>query len=315
MIAVHRACVVRIIIRMNLAELQFSHLRLVDALARNGSMSVAAQKIGLTQSAASHALARLRNQLQDPIFVRTSKGMQPTAYGMRVVASVEQALEALRIGLDKQLQFAPGKSKRTFNVFMSGVGQMLYLPRLLERLSVEAPEVTLCVHAVPPKNPGAMLESGEVDLAIGSFTTLIAGCRQKRLFRERYVCVARSDHPAFNRGMSVEAFRAVPHGLAEPSGYVEDLLNRWLARQKFRRTVKLRVPYFLAIPLVIARSDLLAIMTSRVADTFAQMLPLKVMQPPMKLPFVDSHLFWHERFHQDPANQWLRGVFVELFQD
>jgi DNA-binding transcriptional LysR family regulator len=160
-----------------------------------------------------------------------------------------------------------------------------------------------------------MLESGEVDLAAGSFTQLITGCRQKLLFRERYVCIVRKDHPEFKSGMTAEAFCKVPHVLAEPSGYIHERLDQWIAQQKVQRVVKLHVPYFLAAPLIIARSDMLAIVASRVAETYAEMLPLKIMPPPTKLPTYNSMLFWHERFHRDPANRWLRGVFTELFSN
>jgi DNA-binding transcriptional LysR family regulator len=294
--------------------LHLNQLRLVEALWRTGSLSEAADQIGVTQPAASHALGRLRRQLQDPIFVRTSEGMRPTPYGTRLATSVREALVALRSGLDRA-EFEPARSKRVFSVFMTGVGQVLFLPRLLKRLSVEAPEVTLRVRHVPAKAPHLLLESGEVDLAIGAFTSLIAGCRQRRLFRETFVCVVRRDHPAFANGMTSEAFQSVPHALAEPTGYVEDLLDQWLSRQKIRRVVKVHVPYFLALPHVVAQSDLLAFMSNRVAEAYAQILPLKIMQPPTRLPTYDSKLFWHERFHRDPANRWLRQLFVDLFSD
>lgn len=294
--------------------LHLNQLRLVEALWRTGNLSEAAHEIGITQPAASHALARMRRQLEDPIFVRTSDGMRPTPYGTRLATSIRDALQALRVGLDRT-RFEPVTSKRVFSVFMTGVGQVLFLPRLLKRLSVEAPGVTIRVRHVPAKAPHLLLESGEVDLAIGAFTTLISGCRQRRLFRERFVCVVRRDHPAFADGMTPEAFQSVPHALAEPTGYVEDLLDRWLSRQKAQRVVKLHVPYFLALPHVVAQSNLLAFMSNRVAEAYAQILPLKIMQPPTKLPTYDSKLFWHERFHRDPANSWLRDLFVDLFSE
>lgn len=300
---------------MHVGDLHFTQLRLVDALARNGNLSEAAEQIGLTQSAASHSLARLRQELQDPLFVRTSDGMRPTPYGARLAASVQDAMHALSAGLDQHPEFLPASSRRAFNLVMSDVCQMLYLPRLLARLSAEASGVTLRVRAVPEKSPHLMLESGEVDLAIGTLTRIIAGCRQKRLYRERYVCVVRKDHPAFEQGMTAEAFCKVPQALVDPRGYVHERLDRWLEQQKVRRTMKLQVPYFLALPMVIARSDLLAIMASRVAATYAEMVPLKIMPPPTKLPAYDTKLFWHERFHRDPANRWLRGLFLDLFGD
>ncbi|MGH9806692.1 MAG: LysR family transcriptional regulator [Terriglobia bacterium] len=300
---------------MHIGALHLNQLRLVDALARNGNLGEAAEQIGLTQSAASHALARLREELQDPIFIRTSEGMRPTPYGIRLAASVHDALLSLRAGLDRHPEFVPGTSSRTFNVIMSDVSQMLYLPRLLARLSAEAPGVTLRVRAVPAKAPHLILETGEVDLAVGTFTKLIAGCRQKRLYRERYVCVVRRDHPQFEQGMTVEAFCSVPQAAVDPRGYVHEQLDRLLAQQKMPRTAKLYVPYFLSLPLVIERSDLLVIMANRVAQMYAKMVPLKIMPPPAKLPAYDTKLFWHERFHRDPANRWLRGLYIDLFGD
>ncbi len=302
-------------IGMHIDALHLNQLRLVDALARNSNLGEAAEEIGLTQSAASHALARLREELQDPIFVRTSEGMRPTPYGIRLAASVRDALQSLRAGLERHPEFVPATSGRTFNVIMSDVSQMLYLPDLLPRLAAEAPGVSLRVRALPAKAPHLILESGEVDLAVGAFSRLIAGCRQKRLYREQYVCVVRRDHPRFLQGMTTEAFCSVPQALVDPRGYVHERLDRWLAQQKVPRTAKLHVPYFLSLPLVIARSDLLVVMASRVAKMYAETLPLKIMSPPVKLPTYDTRLFWHERFHRDPANRWLRSLYIELFSD
>lgn len=308
------ACI-GIMTAVHIDTLHLNQLRLVDALARNRSLGEAAEEIGLTQSAASHALARLRKVLQDPIFIRTSEGMRPTAYGMRLSASVHEAFASLRAGLDRHPEFVPATSTRTFNVIMSDVSQMLYLPELLSRISAQAPRVALRVHSLPLKSPHLMLESGEVDLAVGAFSRLIAGCRQKRLYRERYVCVVRRDHPEFIKGMSIDAFCRVPQAIVDARGYVHERLDRWLAQQKARRNVKLHVPHFLSLPLVLARSDLLVVMASRVAKAYAEVLPLKILPPPVKLPTYDPHVFWHERFHREPANHWLRNLYIELFGD
>ena len=300
---------------MDISALRLSQLRLVDALGSGVSLTEAARKTGLTQSAASHALARLRKELRDPLFVPTSEGMRPTPYGAELSASVREALQVLRTAFNRNSAFDPASSTRTFNVFMSSVGQIEYLPPLLERLASEAPRVSLRAHTIPASAAHLMLESGEVDFAVGTFTRLVAGCRQRRLFRERHVCVVRKDHPAFAKGMSVEAFRSVPHALAEQTGYIHEALDTWLKRQNLPRGVKLQVPYFLSLPLVIARSDLLGIMGSRFARIYAQMLPLKVMPLPIALPAYDIKLFWHKRFHNEPGGRWLRSLFVELFGD
>ncbi len=294
--------------------LRLTQLQLIDALARSGSLTDAAKQTGLTQPAASHALARLRRDLRDPIFVRTSEGMQPTPYGVRLAGAVQDALRVLRNGLDREADFDPVTSTRAFNVFMSDVGQLLYLPKLLAQLSQEAPNVTIRVRYPPPKSPHMMLESGEVDLAVGTFTALTSGCMQRRVYQSQYVCIVRKDHPAFVDGMTLEAFCNVPHAFADGSGYIHEVLERWLARHKLRRRVKLHVPHYLVLPLVIAKSDLLSIVASRVAAMFADILPLKVMPLPTKAPTYDIRLFWHERFHRDPANRWFRHFVLKTLR-
>ena len=293
-------------ISMHIGGLHLTHLQLIEALSRSGNLTEAAKEIGLTQPAASHALARLRRELQDPIFIRTTEGMRPTPYGTRLTTAVRAALDALRHGMDSQGDFDAPTSTRTFNLFMSDVGQLLYLPPLLTRLQTEAPGVTLRVRLVPAKAPHLLLESGAVDLAIGTYTTLISGCMQRKLLQDRYVCVVRRDHPAFAKGMTAEAFRDVAHALADASGYAHERLDRWLARHRVRRRIKLHVPHVLVLPLLIARSDLLAVMAERIARFFSEIVPLKIMPPPTKLPPYDVKLFWHERFHRDAANRWLR---------
>jgi DNA-binding transcriptional LysR family regulator len=300
---------------MRIGGLNLTQLQLIDALVGNGNLTDAARRIGLSQPAASHALAQLRRELQDPIFVRTAEGMRPTPYGTRLAAAVQDALKVLHEGLHREAEFRPSAARRTFNVFMTDVGQLLYLPALLARLSDEAPGVTLRVRPLPQKAPHLMLESGEVDLAVGTYTTLVSGCMQRRLYQSKYVCLVRRDHPAFSQGMTAEAFREVPHAIADGTGYVHELLDRWLARQKVRRTVKLHVPHYLVLPLVIARSDLLAITASRVAELFAEILPLKVLPLPIKGPTYDIKMFWHERFHREPANRWLRDFVSSTLKD
>lgn len=298
---------------MQIGSLQLTQLRLVEALSRHGNLTDAAKELGLTQPAASHVLGRLRRELQDPLFVRTSAGMRATPYGARLAQAVGDALQVLRDGLERRQDFDPGNAKRTFNIFMSDVGQLLYLPRLLARLANEAQGIALRVRTPPAKAPHSLLEDGEVDLAIGTFTSLVSGCIQKRLFQDRYVCVVRRNHPAFKEGMNPQAFTTTPYAIAEASGYVHEQLDRWLARHKMPRNVKLQVPHFLVLPLVVAQSDLIVIMAERIANVFASIVPLKIMPPPLRLPSYDVKLFWHERFHRDPASQWLREfVFSTL---
>jgi DNA-binding transcriptional LysR family regulator len=184
---------------------------------------------------------------------------------------------------------------------MSDVGQMVLLPRLLAFMKEEAPNASLRACPVPLEEPGGMLASGEVDLAVGYFTTLVGGFRQSVLFQESYSCVVRADHPDFAAGMSLEAFRVAPRAMADATGMSHAVMEHQLARHGIHGTPKLRVPQFMVLPLVIARSDLLVVMPSRLAETFASLVPLKVMTPPVSLPVFDIAVYWHERFNATPA--------------
>lgn len=300
---------------MHIGGLRFNQLQLIEALARTGNITDAAKHIGITQPAASHALARLRRAMRDPIFIRTSEGMKPTPYGERLAAAVHDATRLLEFGLDRSPEFDPARSTRTFNVFLSDVGQLLFVPKLLEGLAASAPHIGLRVRPLPPKAAHLMLESGEVDIAVGTFTNLITGCMQRRLYQGRYVCVVRKDHPAFRNGMTLDAFHSVPHAVADGAGYVHEALDRWLTRQKVQRQVKLNVPHYLVLPLIVAGSDLLAITAGRLAELFATMVPLNIMPLPMKLPGYDINVFWHERFHGDAANRWFRNFVASTLKE
>jgi len=300
---------------MHFGSLYISQLQVVEAVARTGSLTAAADELGMTQSAASHTLAKLRKELHDPLFVRTSGGMQPTPFGRRLAESSKFALQALNTGMSQHPDFVPRTSARTFNIIMSDVSQFLFLPALLARASSEAPHIVVRARPVPSKAPHVLLESGEVDLAVGAFTGFIVGCRQRRLYREQYACVVRRDHPLFRKGMSAEAFRKVPQAVVDPRGYVHEQLDHLLTQRDVPRKAKLHVPYFLSLLPVIRRTDLLLIMASRLAHAFAQMAPLEVLPPPIKLPTYNVSLFWHERFNRDAGNQWLRATYIELFGD
>lgn len=300
---------------MHIDDLHINQLKLVQAIERSGNLSDAAEEVGLSQSAASHALARLRKTFSDQIFVRTSEGMRPTPFGNRLVGAASDALQVLYTNLTQHPDFVPKTSRRTFKIILSDVSQFLYLPRLIDRMAKEAPGIVIRVRPVPMKAPHLLFESGEVDLAVGTFTRLIVGCRQRRLYREHYASVARKDHPLFREGMTPEAFSKVEQAIVDSRGYVHEQLDNLLTQQRMPRKVRLYAPYFLSLLPVIAGSDLLVVMAGRLAEAFSKLAPLQIMTPPTKLPAYNVTLFWHERFHRDPANEWLRRLFIELFSD
>lgn len=297
-----------------MSDLDVRQISLLAELARLRSVSAASHSVGLSQSAASHALAKLRKQLGDPLFTRTSHGIEPTPYGERLGIAASEALNALRAGIASNRPFDPSTTTRRFNFYMSDVGQMVMLPALLAYLAKEAPGATVRTWPVPLENAGAGLASGEVDLAVGYFTNLTSGFLQSVLFREHYVCVVRANHPRFRNGMSVEAFAATQHAIADATGMAHAIIDRYLARNRIRRADTLRVPAFSVLPMIAAKTDLLAIIPSRLADAFAAHARVRILPTPVPIPAFDISMFWHARYHHDPTIGWLRKVLVHLFR-
>jgi DNA-binding transcriptional LysR family regulator len=298
---------------MRLHDLDITQIRLLAELARLGSVSAASRRIGLSQSAASHALAKLRRQLGDPLFMRTSEGFKPTPYGEQLGQAASDALDRLAAGLASNHAFDPTASQKRFTFYLSDVGQVVLLPRLLNAVQKEAPGVVLRSAPIPLEDPAAALISGEVDLAVGFFTNLTTGFNQTLLFRERYVCVVRDGHPAFSNGMTLQAFKEARHAIADSTGMAHAVIDDHLARHRISRKDGVRVPGFHILPLIVAQSDLVAIIPERLADAVAAHAPIRVFDPPVHVPPYDIRMFWHERYQNDPASRWMRRQVVALF--
>ncbi len=295
-------------------DLDLTQVKLVAELLRLRSVSAASQSIGLSQSAASHALAKLRAQLGDPLFTRSGTGVEPTPYGERLGCAAQESLDVLRAGLASNRPFEPATSSKRFNIYTSDIGQMVFLPKLFAFLTEKAPHTTIRVMTVPLENPGQGLGSGEVDFAIGIFDNLTSGIMRSFVCPEHYVCVVRSDHPKFSKGMSLEAFRQAKHAIADATGMAHAVIDQILARHKIWRLDAMRVPQFHVLPMIIANSDLVAVVPNRLAQAFARSESIRIFPVPIAIPPVDINMYWHERYHHDPGNRWFREVFMELFR-
>lgn len=299
---------------MNIDNLEMMHMRLLAELVAVRSVSLAAQRVGLSQSAASHALAKMRKHLGDPLFTRVGTGIHPTPYGERLGLAAAEALTVIAAGLATNRPFDPLVSARNFNVYMSDIGQMVFLPKFLAHMKDEAPNTAIRSMPIPLINPGASLGTGEVDVAIGFFENLRAGFRQRLLFREHYVCVVSDRQSKFQSGLSLSAFQSAKHAIADSTGMAHSVIDRTLREQRIKRHVVLRVPGYHVLPTIIADTDLMVVMPSRLAIAFASYLPIKILRAPIALPTYDIRIYWHERFHQDPTNRWLRNAFIKLFR-
>lgn len=300
---------------MNITELDLNLLRVFDAIVTEGSVTVAGERIGLSQPAMSNALSRLRQLFGDPLFVRTPRGMRPTPFAQQLARPVRDALRLIQTALQQHAGFEPGTSNNTFRFYMSDIGEMVFLPGLLERIKRDAPAVKIDVVRIPIKDVHTALEAGELDLAVGFLPGLTTGMRQQPLFREHYVCMLRADHPAIGAKMSARQFREAAHVLVSYAGTGHQVIEETFSEEGLTERIAVRVPHFLVVPMILARTDLIVTVPSRVAAVFVQLGNFKVLALPVGMPSFEVRLHWHERFHQDPANRWLREVMAELYAE
>lgn len=300
---------------MKLADLDLNLLVAFDSVFRLRSMTAAADEVGITQPALSNAINRLRKRFRDPLFVRTSKGMAPTPAAMRMARALQEALALIRAVTAEVDAFDPATSTRTFSFAMSDIGERVLVPALLARCAALAPHVSLRVRQLPLEATREALESGAADLAVGYLPGLRGGLYQQRLFRERYVTIARGDHPRIGKELSLRQFAAERHALVVSPGTGHEAMQRRFAQGGLAERIALYVENFGAIPTVVASTDLLVTVPSRLARSYQQFVSLKVLQPPIRLPDFDVKQYWHERFNRDPANRWLRTQMAALFAE
>ena len=298
-----------------LETMDLNLLRVFDALMRERKVAAAALRLQLSAPAMSNALARLRQLFGDPLFVRTPRGMRPTPFAQQLAQPVRDALRLIQGALQQHAGFEPKSSTNTFRFHMSDIGEMVFLPGLLERVKRDAPAVRIEVVRIPIKDVHAALEAGELDLAVGFLPGLTTGMRQQPLFREHYVCMLRADHPGLGAKISAKQFREASHVLVSYTGTGHQVIEETFVKEDLTGRIAVRVPHFLVVPMILARTDLIVTVPSRVAAVFAQLGNFKVLPLPLRMPSFEVRLHWHRRFHQDPANRWLREVMTELYAE
>jgi DNA-binding transcriptional LysR family regulator len=297
---------------MNVHDIDLNLLRVFDAVLHEKGVTPAAARLGLTQPAVSNALARLRKVFGDALFVRTPRGVDATPFARDLAEPVRQALALLESALAHGPGFDPATSTRAFRFYMSDLGQIEFLPPLVERVQRAAPGVRLEAVALEVEDLADSLAAGALDLAIGFLPALGAPVRRQALFRDPYLCLMRSDHPI--RALSKKKFLEASHALVTYRGG-HRVIEEALERAGLARRIALRVPHFTVVPMVLERTDLILTLPARVARVFERRGKLKVLPPPVPITPAEVAVHWHERFERDPGNRWLRDLMVELYSD
>ncbi|HEY9063420.1 MAG TPA: LysR family transcriptional regulator [Burkholderiaceae bacterium] len=300
---------------MELHELDLNLLVVFNQLLVERRVSKVAENLGISQPGVSNSLAKLRKLFGDELFLRTPKGMEPTPFADQLAESVSYALAMIHSGVNQRTSFDPASAKGALTIGMTDIGEIYFLPALIERLRHEAPGVTLSTVRNTAVNLRDELESGKVDLAIGLLPQLKAGFFQRRLFTQSYVCLMRRGHRLDKRRISLAEFSAAEHLVVISAGTGHGKVDELLLRSGVERTVRLTVPHYVSVGHILRGSDLIATVPERLAERLVEPFGLATVPHPAKLPDVAINVFWHAKYHRAPANRWLRGVVFELFGD
>lgn len=294
--------------------LELRLLQVFDEIYKSRSVSRAADSLGIGQPAVSISLAKLREHFGDPLFVRIANAMEPTPLAKELKPSVLQALNSIERVYLHRATFDPATSTRTFRISMSDVGQLLLLPKLLPYLRHHSPGVHIDV--LPQlEQTSKSLESGEADLVFGFMPPLENGFYAQALFHQRYVCLVSEDHPRIRDTLSLAQFETEEHAVVNLCSTFPPNLEQEIVRQNIRQNVTLRVPGYLGIALVIEQTDLLVTLPECVAQVLEGRGRFRTIPVPFDVPAYAVKQHWHERYHSDPGNGWLRQSIFNLMSN
>lgn len=294
--------------------LDLNLLGVLDAMYREGNVTRAAAALGLTQSATSHALNRAREFFGDQLFVKAAGGMVPTRKAEALQVAVVGIMASVRQEVVVGSRFEPKTSQRRFTMCMADLGELVFIPPLLERFRRDAPGCSIRSRQVPFEQIEALLGSGEADLALGSNRTTPEGLYQEQLFVHSLVTVVSTRNKTIGAKLTLEEFEQMPHVIVSLRGRSVEGYDQILDGMGIKRKVVVMTPHFLMIPILLEQQpDLIATVPLELANVFGRLGLLRMYEPPIALPKFGLHQHWHPRFHNDPAVLWLRGMVKRTF--
>ncbi|MFK0035841.1 LysR family transcriptional regulator [Pseudomonas monteilii] len=292
----------------NIRNLDLNLLRTLDALLDEGSVTRAAERLALTQPAVSGMLTRLRDSFDDPLFVRSQRGLVPTARAQALALPIKRVLGEIE-GLLQPPDFDPAQASLTLAVAATDYAQRTVLMPLLAALREQAPGIRLAVRAIEEPRVAQQMASGELDMAILTPDSVSPGLQAMHLYDEQYVCAMRVGHPATGH-LDLDTFCTQEHAIVSlGSGAFHGVSDEALARIGRARRVCLSVPSFLMLLEVLRSSDLIGVLPSRLVQPGDR---LQLEEPPLAIAGFSKVLAWHERTHHHPAHRWVRALLASI---
>ena len=302
---------------MNFRQLDLNLLRVLVAIHRTGSVTLAGKALALSQPATSNALARLRDFFEDELFVRAPAGLKPTRLCEHLAPAVMAQLSSMESLVTGHEEFDPAASKMAWQLSLSDLGEMLFLPGLAGELRKQAPDARLANISVAATQVAAALEAREIDLAVGILQPKHRGIRTELLFREQYVAVAaptwRPANGRSGRTLTARQLAEAAFVVASPTATFHGSVDHMLTRMKLQDRVVLRARHFGALPELAISSDLLSIVPAMYASNLRQRYDFRVWGIP-EAPTYEVRMVWHSSTDNDSAHQWMRALVQRLFQ-
>lgn len=299
----------------DLRQIDLNLLVAFQVLVREKSVSQAAERLYLGQPAVSGALARLRDLLRDEILVRTGRGMEPTARALTLYSQLAPALESIRAALFEQPAFDPAKEVRTFHVGMRDWVEMWLMPELIARIQEEAPGLRIAVRASDAQLGTRMLENDEMDLGVSVFPEGPSWQRREQLFSMSYRCVYDGDRLGMGSPMTLEEYLAHPHLLTPTQADFRGAVDEELTGRNKRRTIIYATSRFAALPLILQRADVIAIVPEQSALHWERTFGLTSSPVPVRIAPLSVSMIWHAKREGDAGLQWLRGLVRNVVEN
>lgn len=290
-------------------------LRVFQAIVDERSLTLAGNRLHLSQPAVSYALGRLRLIFDDPLFIRSKQGMQPTPTALELAKPIGRALQAVQDALRYTEQFEAAVSTRIFLTSMTDVAEMVFLPSICNSLSAQAPHASLHVEQVPSAHIEEALRLGQLDFVISNLPALKSVTRYALLFRESYACLTRKRDQLPNREkLTLDEFLAMSHVMVKSAESSHHQVEDSFLTFGIHRKIALEIPHFSVLPRILERSDFAVTLPLRIARLFNENNQFMVYQLPVDIPEVEVNLHWHQDFDNDNGGRWLRQMIIDLLQ-
>lgn len=286
-------------------------LRVFLAIYEARSVGGAAHALNMSQPGLSTALARLRKQLGDPLFLRGTTGMEPTNRARELVESVRGIMRTIDSEVLKPPVFDPATSRREFRIALSDIAEGIYLPAVLLAAQASNPHITLRSVFMSPRQLEAEMAGGTVDIAVGYYPDIKGSAFiHRRIGLHSFACIASKKLARVGEHLTMTQFTTLPQVVVEATGRSQELFDRFLQKRRLSRYVLLRSPHFMSVPFIVAETNAIAIVPQALADFVAEHPNIKQVALPFTPPMFQTNLFWHRSAHADPANEWLRQVVI-----